>query len=72
MKNVVIFYDHLEYFLVIWNTLWPFGIVCGHLVHFSRFWSVWTKKNLATLLLAKKTCHTTFKQRLKLQNIVHS
>jgi hypothetical protein len=37
MENVVIFYDHLEYFLVIWYNLWLFGIVCGHLVHFSHF-----------------------------------
>jgi hypothetical protein len=48
MKNVVIFYDHLEYFTAIWYNLLPFGIVCGHLVF--TFWYVWTKKNLATLL----------------------
>jgi hypothetical protein len=35
MENVVRFYDHLEYFMVIWYDLWPFGIVCGHLVYFS-------------------------------------
>jgi hypothetical protein len=35
----------LIYFMTIWNILlpfgicnaWPFGIVCGHLVYFSRF-----------------------------------
>jgi hypothetical protein len=37
MSNVVLFYDHLEYFTAIWYTLWPFGIVCGNLVYFSRF-----------------------------------
>jgi hypothetical protein len=38
MENVGIFYDLLEYFFVIWNNLWPFGIVCGHFVqYFSRF-----------------------------------
>jgi hypothetical protein len=31
----VLFYDHLEYFTVIWYNLWQFGIVCGHLVYFS-------------------------------------
>jgi hypothetical protein len=36
MVNVGIFYDHLEYFMAIWNNLWPFGIVCGHLLYFSR------------------------------------
>jgi hypothetical protein len=37
MKNVCIVYDHLEYFTDIWYNLWPFGIVCGHLVYFSHF-----------------------------------
>jgi hypothetical protein len=27
----------LEYFTAIWYNLWPFGIVCSHLVYFSRF-----------------------------------
>jgi hypothetical protein len=31
-----IFYDHLDYFTVIWYNLWPFGIVCGLLVFFPR------------------------------------
>jgi hypothetical protein len=34
MENVVIFFDHLEYFAAIWYNIWPFGIVCGHLVYF--------------------------------------
>jgi hypothetical protein len=33
----IIFYDHLEYFTAIWYNLWPFGVVCVHLVYFSRF-----------------------------------
>jgi hypothetical protein len=37
IENVVTFYDHLEYFTAIWHNLQPFGIVCGHLVYFSRF-----------------------------------
>jgi hypothetical protein len=37
MVNVGIFHDHLEYFMAIWYNLWPFGIVCGHLLYFSRF-----------------------------------
>jgi hypothetical protein len=49
MSNVGIFYDHLEYFMAIWYNLWPFGIVCGHLLNFFPIWKVWTKKNLATL-----------------------
>jgi hypothetical protein len=29
MKNVCIFYDHLEYFTATWYNLWPFGhLVC--------------------------------------------
>jgi hypothetical protein len=37
MENDVIFYSHLEYFIAIWPNVWQFGIVCGHLVHFSYF-----------------------------------
>jgi hypothetical protein len=32
-----VFYGHLEYFTASRNNLWQFGIVCGHLVYFSRF-----------------------------------
>jgi hypothetical protein len=35
MENVGIIYDHWEYFTAIRYNLWQFGIVCGHLVHFS-------------------------------------
>jgi hypothetical protein len=31
---LVFCFDHLEYFTAIWYNLWPFGIVCGHLVDF--------------------------------------
>jgi hypothetical protein len=34
MKNVVIFYDHLEYFTDIWYNLRSFGIAFGNLVYF--------------------------------------
>jgi hypothetical protein len=51
MENDCIFYDRLEYLTAIWYNLWPFDIVCGHLVYFSR----WTKKNLATLRLNNPT-----------------
>jgi hypothetical protein len=37
MKNVVIFYDHLGYFMVIWHNVLQFGVVSGHLVYFSHF-----------------------------------
>jgi hypothetical protein len=30
-------FDHFEYFMAIWYNLWPFGIVCGHLLNFSQF-----------------------------------
>jgi hypothetical protein len=38
MINVGILYDHLEYFMVIWYNLWPFGIVCGDLLYFFPIW----------------------------------
>jgi hypothetical protein len=39
------------YLMTIWNNLWPFGIVCGHLVKFSlfglfgprRIWQPWPR-----------------------------
>jgi hypothetical protein len=37
MKNVDIFYGHLEYFTDIGNMVLPFGPFCFHLVHFSGF-----------------------------------
>jgi hypothetical protein len=58
MENVVIFYDHLEHFTAIWYNLWPFGKVCSHLVYFSPFWYVWTKKHLATLHATQTLCRT--------------
>jgi hypothetical protein len=38
MENLGIFYDHLVYFTAIGNILWPFGIFCGRVVYFSKFW----------------------------------
>jgi hypothetical protein len=46
MKNVCIFYDHLEFFTAIWYNLWPFGTVGGHLVFFSNFCMFGTRKSL--------------------------
>jgi hypothetical protein len=37
MENVGLFYDHLEYFMAFCYNLWPFGLVCGHMVYFSHF-----------------------------------
>jgi hypothetical protein len=42
MANVGIFYDHLEYFMAVWYSMWSFLI-------FFPIWYVWIKKNLATL-----------------------
>jgi hypothetical protein len=51
MWNVGKFYDQLDYFTALWYILWPFGIICVRLVYLVfRFWYVWTKKNLATLV----------------------
>jgi hypothetical protein len=44
MENVVIFYEHLKYFTAIWYNLWPFGIVCGHLVYILRLGMFGTRK----------------------------
>jgi hypothetical protein len=45
IKNVVIFYDLLEYFAAISYNLQPLGIVCSHLEIFFRFGNDWTKKS---------------------------
>jgi hypothetical protein len=37
MENFFKFYDHLEDLTAIWYNLWPFGMVCGHLIYFSHF-----------------------------------
>jgi hypothetical protein len=56
IENLGIFYDHLVYFTVIGNILWPFDIFYGHLVYFVVIWYsfpalvFFTKKNLATLV----------------------
>jgi hypothetical protein len=64
MENVVMFYEHWEYFSLIWYNLYPFGIFCGHLVYFSRFgmfgprkiwqpWYICTHKQVARKLCLK-------------------
>jgi hypothetical protein len=53
--NLCIFWRALKwtllvYFTVVWYNLCPFGIVCGHLVYFSRFSMFGPRKNMATLI----------------------
>jgi hypothetical protein len=38
LENVALFYGHLEYYMDIWDILWPFGTYWAHLVHFFLFW----------------------------------
>jgi hypothetical protein len=38
MENAGTLNGHLEYFMVIWNILWSFGIFYGHLVYFMAIW----------------------------------
>jgi hypothetical protein len=45
LENIDIFYGHLEYFMDIWDILWPFGTFCVHLVHFSGFAIVYQEKS---------------------------
>jgi hypothetical protein len=54
MVNVGIFYGHLEYFMGIWYNLWPFGIVCGHLLFFSQFGMLGPRKIWQPCLGAEK------------------
>jgi hypothetical protein len=59
MQNVAILYAHLEYFTAIWYNLWPFGIVCGHLVYVSHSGMFGPRKNLATLVRRGKMNSTS-------------
>jgi hypothetical protein len=69
IENIVIFYDHLEYFMAIGHNVWQFGIVCGHLVYvILPFWYVRTKKNMSTIgvmKLCKYNIKNVFVQRVK-------
>jgi hypothetical protein len=66
MVNVGIFYVHLDYFMSIWYNLWPFGVVCGHLLIFSQFgmfeprkiWQHW--KLLQNLFKIEANFRSTF------------
>jgi hypothetical protein len=50
--------------MAIWYNVWPFAVVCGPLVYFSRF------GNLATLFLSRtvegKTRHEFYRPRLSI------
>jgi hypothetical protein len=45
LVNVYMFYGHSEYFIEIWDILWPFGIFCIHLLHFSGFGIMYQEKS---------------------------
>jgi hypothetical protein len=36
-KMLLYFITIWNYFTALWYNVWPLGIVCGHLVYFSRF-----------------------------------
>jgi hypothetical protein len=45
MENLGIFYDHLVSFMAKGIFLWPFGILCAHLVYFPQFWYFYQEKS---------------------------
>jgi hypothetical protein len=45
MEDVGLNYVHLVYFTAIRNILWPFFILCGHLVYFSSFGMFYQEKS---------------------------
>jgi hypothetical protein len=69
-KILLYFYDYFEYFTAIWYNVWPFGIICGHLLyclHFGMFgprkiWKPWSAVRAA--LAVWHSGH-----RVRLQNI---
>jgi hypothetical protein len=58
-----VFYDRLVNLVAIWYNLWPFGIVCDHLVHFPYFgifgprkiWQSWLPASLYMSHLVSNT-----------------
>jgi hypothetical protein len=55
MENLGIFYDHLVYYTATGNILWPFGILCGHLVYFPPFWYFVRRKIWQRCFIVKST-----------------
>jgi hypothetical protein len=57
LENIDIFYGNLEYFMDIWDIVWPLGTFCVNLVHLSGF-GIMHQENLATLLkdMEKQSC----------------
>jgi hypothetical protein len=52
VENIGMFYGHSEYFMPTWCILCPFGIFCGHLVHFFRvvprqIWQSWSERGIS-------------------------
>jgi hypothetical protein len=45
MKNANLVNGGSEYFTAIWYHLYPFGIFCGHLVHFPHFGMLYQEKS---------------------------
>jgi hypothetical protein len=52
--------ENVGIFNAIWNILWTFGVLVGHLVHFGSFGTFFpvlvsrNKKNLATLIKIRR------------------
>jgi hypothetical protein len=61
LEKVDIFYGHLEYFSAIWYKLWPFGIICGSWVYFSRFGMFGPRKSGNPGPLALESRETVFR-----------
>jgi hypothetical protein len=80
LKDVGMFYGYLVYFTSIWYNLWPFGIICGHLVYFSRFGVFGPRKSgnpvdevstrLKRVLLAMCKNWSSPRKKQSLQNIL--
>jgi hypothetical protein len=73
MENAGIFYGHLEYFLVIWYMLWPFGSLSFCYIVSRKIWQPWTVCTILTCWKirlkngSKKILFGETKERRKLQ-----
>jgi hypothetical protein len=51
----------MVYFIAIWYNVWPFGVLCGPLVYFSRFGMFGPRKITTSQQILKSCLRTALK-----------
>jgi hypothetical protein len=81
LENVYIFYGHLEYFMEIWDIVWPFGTFCINLVPFCPVLVLCAKKcgnpakrdifELSRRRLKRDASPSKFKRKSKIETMCY-